>query len=173
MRGTRKPAEWGLGGHDRRRLARALRRIRDIRTYRRAQAVLGVARGLPVHEVAALAATSGRVVYDWVKRYLRRHRVEDLRDGVRAGRPAVAAAITDTRIAREFSKDPMRLGYCSTDWTVDLLARHLSRRYGCAIGPRTLRRRMRHLGLRWKRTRHVYQHPAAHLPQKKGALSAA
>jgi len=173
MRETRKPAELGLSGHDRRGLAKVLRRIREVRTYRRVQAVLGVARGLPVREAAALAATSSRAVYDWLGRYLRRHRVEDLRDAPRSGRPAVAPVLTDARITREFRKDPMRLGYCSGDWTVDLLARHLSRRYGCAICPRTLRRRMRHLGLRWKRTRHLYKNPAEHLPQKKGALYAA
>jgi len=135
--------------------------------------VLGVARGQGVPEVATLAATTPQSVYHWVQRYLRRHRVDDLRNGPRAGRPPAAPGITTARIVREFNKDPMRLGYCSSDWTVDLLARHLSRRYGCAIGARTLRRRMRQLGLRWKRTRHVYKNPAEHLPQKKGALSAA
>lgn len=173
MRGTRTPAELGLDGRDRGRLTRALRKIRELPTYRRVQAVLGVACGQSVPEVATLAATTCQSVYNWVKRYLRRHRVEDLRNGPRAGRPQAAPAITDARLVREFNKDPMRLGYSSTDWTVDLLARHLSRRYGCAIGPRTLRRRMRQMGLRWKRTRHAYKHPAEHLPQKKGALSAA
>jgi len=99
--------------------------------------------------------------------------VEDLQDRPRQGRPAVAEVLTDARITREFKKDPLRLGYSSTDWTVELLARHLRRRYACAISARTLRRRMRHLGLRWKRTRHAYKNPAEHLPQKKGALSAA
>jgi transposase len=173
MRRTRTPTELGLTGHDRNRLAEALRRTRELLTYRRAQAVLGVARGSPIREVASLAATSCRTVYGWVQRYLRRHRVEDLRDAPRPGRPAAAPVLTDARIVREFEKDPLRLGYRSTGWTVDLLARHLSRRYDCAISGRTLRRRMRNLGLSWKRTRHVYKSPAEHLGQKKGASSAA
>lgn len=173
MRTRRKPAELGLDGRDRGRLGRALRRIRELRTYRRVQAVLALARGHSVREVATLTATSCRAVYQWLNRYLRRHRVEDLRDAPHQGRPVAAAVITDARIVREFKKDPTRLRYRSSDWTVDLLARHLSRRYGCTIGRWTLRRRMRKLGLRWKGTRHAYKHPAEHLPQKKGALSAA
>jgi transposase len=46
------------------------------------------------------------------------------------------------------------LGYTSTGWTVALLAQHLSKRHGCAITARTLRRRMKALGLRWKRPRY-------------------
>ena len=50
-----------------------------------------------------------------------------------------------------------------------LLARHLSSRLRVAIGPRTLRRRMREAGLRWKRPRYVYHLRDPHAPQKKGA----
>ena len=173
MRRTRDPTELGLQGCDRSRLTRALRRVRDLRTYRRVQAVLCMARGQPVGQVARLTGTSRRSVYDWLERYLRRHRIEDLQDAPRPGRPPVAPSLTDARIVREFKKDPMRLGYRSSDWTVVLLARHLSRRYGCTISEHTLRRRMKGLGLVWKRTRHAYKHPAEHLPQKKGALSVA
>ena len=54
-----------------------------------------------------------------------------------------------------------------------LLAKHLGRTYGCPISPRTLRRRMRALGLRWKRPRYVYADKDPHRAQKKGGSSAA
>ena len=56
---------------------------------------------------------------------------------------------------------------------VALLAQHLGRRYGCPIAARTLRRRMRALGLRWKRPRYVYAERDPHRAQKKGGSSAA
>jgi hypothetical protein len=54
-----------------------------------------------------------------------------------------------------------------------LLAKHFSEKYGCPISPATLRRRMRHLGLRWKRPRYAYATKDPHRAQKKGGSFAA
>jgi transposase len=151
----------------------ALRHEGNLRTYRRVQAVLCVARGRPVREVVGLTGMSRQAIYEWVGRYLRRRRPGDLSDAPRSGRPAAAGAISDGRILREFAKDPLSLGYRATAWTVPLLAERLAGRYGCAITRRTLRRRMKALGLAWKRPRHAFKDRAGHLGQKKGALSAA
>jgi transposase len=83
----------------------------------------------------------------------------------------VAPGITAARIKREFGRDPLRLGYQATIWTVPLFTAHLSRRYRDRLSPDTLRRRLRHLGLRWKRPRYVYAEKEPHLPQKKGRWS--
>lgn len=71
----------------------------------------------------------------------------------------------------ELRRVPSSLGYRTGVWTVDLLAAHLSVRYRCAISPRTLRRRMRALGLRCKRPRYVYSEKEPHVRQKKGRSS--
>ena len=111
-------------------------------------------------------------MYDRVGAYLADHRPADLADGPRPGRPPGAGA-TGPRIVREYGRDPLRLGYMATEWAVPLLAGHLSRRYGCRVTPRTLRRRLKALGLVWKRPRHVYGDRDPHGPQKKGRSSAA
>src|SRR5215510_8466995 len=110
-------------------------------------------------------------VYYWVHRYLNHHRVADLYDASRTGRPRRAAQITKACILRELARDPLRLGYNTTIWTVPLLATHLSRRYDAQITPRTLRRRMKEVGLRWKRPRYVYVAKDPHRAQKKGRSS--
>jgi transposase len=69
-------------------------------------------------------------------------------------------------------RSPLRLGYRTNVWTVELLADRLYQQYGCAIRPRTLRRRMRQMGLRCKRPRYVYSEKEPHLSQKKGPLPA-
>jgi transposase len=173
MRRARTPQELGFDHHDRRRLGRALERASDLRLFRRLQAVLLVARGLAVAAVARVTAAKPNAIYDWVRRYLRARRPDCLRDAPRPGRPPVAAGITDARIVRAFRRDPLRLGYNSTGWTVALLAAHLGREYGCPVSARTLRRRMRALGLRWKRPRYVYADKDPHRAQKKGGSSAA
>lgn len=168
MRRARTPQERGFDHHDRRRLARALERAGELRIFRRIQAVLLVALGWAIAEAARLTGSRPWAVYGWVRRYLRDHQPASLDDAPRSGRPRAAARITDARIVREFHRDPLRLGSNTTGWTVPLLATHLSQKYGCPLSPPTLRRRMRRLGLRWKRPRYVYADKDPHRAQKKG-----
>ena len=173
MRRARTPDELGFNRYDRHRLERALARATDLRFFRRLQAVLLVARGFPVAQVARITGTKSDAIYHWLRLYLRTHTPNSLRDAPRSGRSRVARRITDARIIREFRRDPLRLGYNTTGWTVALLAKHLGRKYDCPISARTLRRRMRDLGLRWKRPRYVSADKDPHRAQKKGGLSAA
>ena len=171
MRIGRSAANLGFKWYDRHRLAKALKQVTDARTYKRLRAVFLVATGRAVSEVAPIIGVSLQTIYNWVNRYLKNHFVEVLSDTPRPGRPPVAQRITDARIKREFGRDPLRLGYNTTVWTVALLASHLSHLYDCPIGPDTLRRRVRQMGLRWKRPRYVYSEKEPHLPQKKGLSS--
>lgn len=138
-----------------------------MRVFRRAQALLLVAEGRTLAEAAHVTGMSRPAVYRWLERYLGARRVEALRDAPRRGRPPAAACISAEHIFQELCCPPSDWGYSTHTWTVALLAAHLERRYGCSIHPDTLRRRMRAMGLRWKRPRYVYSEKAPHLPQKK------
>jgi len=172
MRRAKNPTERGFEPYDKQRLAKALHGLDDARTYRRVQAVLLVARGRAVPETAEIAGVQPWAVYDWIRTYLRTHDPGSLRDAPRSGRPRAGPAITNERIEREIRRDPMRLGYNSTGWTVSLLANHLRQKYGGCPSVRTLRRRMHELGLRWKRPRYVYATKDPNRAQKKGGLFA-
>lgn len=167
MRIARTAAALGFRGSDRHHLARALKHVTMVRAYKRLQAVRLVAAGRAVKDVAPIVGVSEQTIYNWVNCYLQEHATAALFDEPRAGRPPVAPGITAARIKREFGRDPLRLGYQATVWTVPLFRAHLSRRYRCQLSPDTLRRRMRQLGLRWKRPRYVYAEKEPHLPQKK------
>jgi transposase len=173
MRHARIAPGEALSGHDRRRVGAALERVRDVRAYRRLWAVLLVCRGHGISEAARLTGQTRQSVHNAVRRYSARRCPEDLRDAPRPGRPRVAGRVTDRRIVREYERDPLSLGYMATEWTVPLLARHLSERYGCRVTRRTLRRRLKAVGLTWKRPRHVFSEKAPHVGQKKGRSSAA
>jgi transposase len=162
------PVRFKFTARDRSRLAATLKRARDARLFRRLQAILLVADGTPVSEVARLAGASRQSVYNWLQHYAASRRAEALRDGARAGRPRAADDLTGERILEELRRDPLTLGYSTQVWTVALLARHLAERCGCAVSERTLRRRMRAAGLRWKRPRYVLTGRDEHAPQKKG-----
>jgi transposase len=170
MRISKSPVELGLTRRDRLRLEKALLDASDARDFRRLQAVLLIAQGRPAGEVARIACASKRSVYGWLRRYLVGHRVDDLMEQPRSGRPVSAEVITDERIRHELHKDPVTLGYSTTTWTVKLLANHLSRTYDCEISEWTLRRRMRAADLRWKRPRYTFATKDPHRAQKKGRL---
>lgn len=173
MRHAKTPKELGFTHYDRRRLAKALKHASEARVYRRLQAVLLVARGRAIGEVAQITGVSPRSVYLWVQQYLQAHRLEDLHDQPRCGRPRAAEGITDECIRRELAKGPRTLGYSATDWTVAMLADYLRRTSQCGIHERTPRRRIRALGLRGKGPRYVYAEEEPHRAQKKGRLSVA
>jgi len=128
MRKRPYPAARGFTPSDRRRLRKALEGTRDASTYQRLQAVLLVALGYAIDEIAQIVHCSRRSIYFWLQRYLGARRIEDLQHQPGAGRPAVAADLTKARLLRELRRNPIRLGYHTTIWTVALLARHLSQR---------------------------------------------
>jgi transposase len=164
---------WKFDGHDVRRLRRAITDAKQGRLVKRLQTVLLVAQGVPAVKAAELTGHSRRTVFNLLARYCRRRKPGDLADRKRSGRPKASPVITTARIRKELRRDPLALGYMSTEWTVPLLAGHLRRRYRCALKARTLRRRLKAMGLAWKRPRYVY-HPAdPHRAQKKGRWFAA
>jgi transposase len=173
MRKSKSPVEFGFTRYDGERLKRGLKHTRDKHMFQRVQAVLLVAQGRAIPDVAHIAGVSLQTVYTWVTRYLASHQVGALQDAPRSGRPQAATPLTPARILREIRRNPLQLGYRTTVWTVPLLTSHLRRLYRCTLSPYTLRRRMKAVGLRCKRPRYVYEEKEPHRAQKKGRLSAA
>lgn len=171
MRRALTATELGFSKRDQHQLAQALRTETDVRTLRRLQAVRLVAAGSELATAAHLTGFSQRSLYRFVSRYLQAHQTTALGDEKHPGRPALAPEITAKRILRELRRTPHLLGYRTNVWTVELLATHLNQRYHSSISPRTLRRRMKEIGLRCKRPRYVYSEKEPHRAQKKGQLS--
>lgn len=171
MRIAQSPADLGFNHHDEQRLKTALTRAEDKRIFQRVQAVLLVARGHHISEVASISGVSEQTIYNWVHLYLDQHKVAALEDEPRSGRPLAAKRITAERILRELRRSSLKIGYRTNVWTVETLAHHLSERYQCLITPRTLRRRMKEAGLVCKRPRYFYSEKDPHRAQKKGLLS--
>ena len=104
MRTAKRPSELGFNQYDISRLTTALQGVTDARLFQRVQAVLWVAQGHAISEVAELTDVSVPTVYHWVKLYLRRHQVATLADAPRSGRPLVALQITAPRIRQQLRR---------------------------------------------------------------------
>lgn len=158
---------------DRRRLRRAVAEAATARLLRRIQAVLRVAEGYPLAEAARLNGVNRTSVHRWVRAYWHRHVVADLQDRPHTGRPRETDDLDAELLETVLAQDPRTVGYQATTCTVPLWATHLREEHGYVISERTLRRRLREYGWRWKRPRYLYQERAEQVAQKKGRLFAA
>jgi transposase len=170
MRKQKSATEMGFTHHDVKKIRTAIKQCPDKRTYLRLQSVLWIAEGMEVPKVAELNGLSLKSIYNHINWYLYTHKPVSLADAFRSGRPPVAACITDKRIALALQCEPFKMGYRTTTWTVRHLADYLNRKYNCFLSERTLRRRMKTMGLRFKRPKYVYAEKDPNRSQKKGRL---
>ncbi len=137
----------------------------------RAQAVLSVAAGDAVIDVADQLHVSRQTVYTWIQHFQERAGMDlaqRLSDGPRPGRPPSAQGIIDPLIAEAFAQDPRQYGYHSGIWTVPLFQHHLQIQHGVEVSPTSVHRALARLGLRWKRPRYVLAQQPATWRQAKG-----
>lgn len=122
----------------------------------RAQALLWLAEGKTVEEVATLLWVTRQTVYNWVHRFEERGGVVETRlsDAPRPGRPPRGRGELDILIAAVIDQDPRPLGYNATTWTAPLLVCFLEEHHQLAVSRKTVSRALQRLRLRWKRPRH-------------------
>jgi transposase len=142
----------------------------------RAQALLWIAEGSDVAEIAELLKVSRQTVYNWLSRFQQRAEL-DLRarllDSPRLGRPRTASGTIDERIAAVIDGDPRKFGYHATVWTAPLLSQYLHDHHGIAVSDRTVGRAIDRLDISWKRPRHELALRPKTWRQSKGGSNAA
>src|SRR3954452_24703600 len=118
----------------------------------RAQALLWLAEGSDVAEVAERLDVSRQTIYNWRSRFQERAEL-DLRarllDAPRLGRPRAASGTIDERVAAVIDDDPRNFGYHATVWTAPLLSRYLHDHHGIEVSERTVGRAIDRLGIVW------------------------
>ncbi|MBV9458344.1 MAG: helix-turn-helix domain-containing protein [Bradyrhizobium sp.] len=123
----------------------------------RARALLWLADGRPVAEVADLLLVSRQSVSNRADRFEQREDFElraRLLDAPRSGRPPTASGVIDPLIAEVIDKDPREMGYRSTNWTAGPLVRYLKRAHGIEVSRGSVGLAIDRPGIRWNRPRH-------------------
>ena len=137
-----------------------------VRHWRRYQAVLLRAEGVPIATIAQTLACTETSVYNWVAAW-RMEGVTGVAEGVHPGKarrlaPAAQALLEELLTAG----DPQAYGFAATGWTVPLLQTELRTR-GWEVSERTIRRTLHRLGWVWKRPKYVLGRPDPAYAEKK------
>ena len=137
----------------------------------RARALLGLADGSGVEEVAERLHSSRQTLSNWVGRSRERDDLgvrARLLDAPRPGRPPSAGGLIDRLIVCVIDGDPRVLGYHSTVGTAPLLCRSSWDYHEIEVSERTVGRAIDRLRIRWKRPRHELARRPATWRQSKG-----
>jgi transposase len=144
-----------LTAAQRRRLEQQLRTTRDAGLYRRTWAILEVAGGRPVSEVARLLRTSRRSVYYWIESYEGARDPTCLADHRGGNHPTLWTEELQAVLRDSLGQRPDHFGYQAVEWTVPLLREHLECWGGQRLSATSIRRQLRAAGYVWKRPRYV------------------
>ena len=156
------------------RLERLTASASDARQLRRAQALLWLAEGESVEEVAGHLRVDRRTIYNWVTRFAERSNLAlelRLSDAARQGRPATAQGIIDPLIDQIIDADPRQIGYRSTIWTAPLLRHYLAAHHQIEVCTKSVSLAISRLRIAWKRPRHRLALRDPHWRQAKGGLN--
>src|SRR5215813_2747653 len=166
---TRNPEEWEA-------LARRAPHTSDARLLRRAQALVSLAEGEAVQEVAARLRVTRQAVSKGVTCFQQRHardRAARLAPGKHTGRPRTVHGLMEPLMAAVLERDPRELGYRSTVWTAPLRRPYVGEGHQLEVAWPRVRLAIARLRLRWKRPRHALSWRPARWRQAKGGSSAA
>lgn len=163
-----------LHGRERACLEHVIKHTPGARERARAQAVLWVAHGQAIGDVAELLQVSRQTIHNWIERFQEREGTlaTCFLDAPRSGRPPAAAGRLPELLAQVFHQTPRDFGYQGTGWTAALLVAYLKDYQGLEVSTTTVHRVIADLGLRWKRARHRLTGRPATWRQSKGGSNA-
>jgi transposase len=155
-----------MSAEQRAELEAAQRQSRNVRHWKRYQAVVLRADGMPLAVVAQTLRCSQASVSNWTTAW-REAGVAGVREGRHPGAVRRLDAAGERQLVALVQSDPQAAGYAATGWTVPLLQTELAKG-GWHASQKTSRRTLHRLGRVWKRPRCVLGRPAPDYQAKKG-----
>lgn len=140
---------------------------RQVRHWRRYQAIRLVAQGQTPDAVADALGCRVSSAYHWLATW-KRAGCAGLAEARHGGRPRRLDGAAERELEGLLARAPQSEGEQATTWTVPLLHAHLVRR-GYVLSAHTLRRALHRLGWRWKRPRYELGRPDPAYEANKGA----
>ena len=115
-----------------------LKQAKEVRVFRRAQAVRAVAVGHHISTVSATFHVANSALRKWVQRFAQEG-PQGLRDRPRSGRPPKLTCALEQHLNRLVDQDPVQHGAVSSQWSCRELATVLARETGVQLGRESVR----------------------------------
>jgi transposase len=129
----------------------------DLPLVKRVTALLGIARGEPVEQVAAGVGVSASSVYAWLRALLLEG-VAGLRVRWRGGRPSKLTTAQRQRLAALVDAGPQAAGFPTGCWHALLIQQVIQREFGVTYNVHYLAALLRSLGFSFQKARFVADH---------------
>jgi transposase len=141
------------------------------REVRRAQALLWLAAGESVQDVAHRLTVSRQMIYVLVDRYESRRALpvlERIQDANHPGRPADKRRLVATEVQALLKQPPAAYGYRGYIWTIGMLKTQVEKKHAISVSGDTVQRALYEIDYRCKRPRYVLARRDPHWQQVKG-----
>jgi transposase len=129
----------------------------DLRLVRRIQALLALAQGMCVQEIAAMWALGAQTVRDYRNDFLVRG-IASLVYKRSPGRPSKLTKTQRRALAEWIEAGPQAAGYTSACWSTPMMQDLLHRRFGVSYHPHYLATVLHNLGFSYQKARFVSDH---------------
>jgi transposase len=137
-----------------------------VRHWRRYQAVLLRAEGVPLATVAQTLGCTQASVCNWTQAW-RERGARGVAEGAHRGAERRLDAAAEQALEALLAEDnPQAHGHAATNWTAPLLRTELAKQ-GWPASERTVRRTLHRLSYRWKRPKFVLGRPDPAYAEKK------
>jgi transposase len=141
------------------------------REVRRAQALLWLAAGESVQDVARRLMVSRQMLYALIDRYESRRALpvrERIQDAEHPGRPADHRLLVVTEVQALLKQPPADYGYRGYIWTIGRLKTQIEKKHALFVSGDTVQRALYEIDYRCKRPRYVLARRDPHWQQVKG-----
>jgi transposase len=119
-------------------LETVLKETKEVRVFRRAQAVREVVKGQRLQHVSEVLQFTYSALRKWVHRFANQG-VQGLLDRPRPGRPAKVTCELEKHLNRLVDEDPLDHGSLSSQWSCRELATVLAQQTGVHLGRESIR----------------------------------
>jgi len=115
-----------------------LKKTKEARVFRRAQAVRDVVKGQRLHMVSDTLHLTSSALRTWVYRFAHQG-TQGLLDRPRSGRPPKVTCALEQHLNRLVDQDPLEHGSLSSQWSCRELATVFARETGVQLGRESVR----------------------------------
>ena len=127
-----------------------LKSTKELREFKRLQAILLVTEGICIKKVASIIGVTVQSIYNWLDRYEINRDPKIMEEGNHTGRPPTKSKSVSKMLTELFNSKPKDHGYKFSTWNARLITEHLRSKHNLQVSISTVRRCLKSIRNRTK-----------------------